>query len=169
MEYTFNMKYDLKAMTAMARGIRKALQQEHYRKSIIIGSLFVGIGGGILLTSGKFGYQQIIALVVLILWVLYMVFQDYIHGIWASIKMPSDMKKGTWTFREDGFFSTTEKGISGFDYDSIFAMIETEGYLILCFANNQGQVFDVAQLSEEDLAGLRKLLRKKTNLTLQNV
>ena len=169
MEYIIDMKYDHKTMTAMARVIRKALQQDRYKKSVIIGGLFVGMGGGILLSSQKFGYQQIIAAIVLVLWVLYMIFQDHLHGIWASVKMPADMKKGTWTFREDGFFSTTEKGISGFDYESVFAMIESGGYLVLCFANSQGQVFDIGQLNEEDRAGLRKLLRKKTNLTLQSV
>lgn len=169
MELTLDMRYDHKAMTAMARGIRKALQAEYYRKSTIIGSLFVGIGGGILLQSTHFGYQQIIALIVLVIWVLYMIFQDHVHGFWASYKMPAGMKKGTWTFRDDGFFSTTEMGISGFDYDSIYAIIECDGYLILCFANSQGQVFYLNQLSEESVASLRKLLRKKTNLTIQNV
>ena len=168
MEFSLEMRYGHKAMTTMAKGIRKALQAEYYRKSVIIGSLFIGIGAGILINSTRFGYQQIIAAIVLVLWALYMAFQDHIHGIWASLKMPKGMKKGTWTFRDDGFFSTTEMGISGFDYDSIYAMVECDGYLILCFANSQGQIFDLNQLKEEDAKGLKKLLRKKTNLTLQS-
>ena len=169
MEFTFDMRYDHKTMTVMAKSIRKALQEEAYRKSMIIGGLFAAAGALILLASDKFGYQQIIAAIVISVWVLYMLFQDHFHGFWASVKMPKDMKKGTWTFREDGFFSTTERGISGFDYESVFAIIESEGFLILCFANSQGQVFDLNQLSEEDTRNLRKLLRKKTNLTIQTV
>lgn len=169
MEFLLEMCYDHKTMTVMAKAIRKALQADYYRKSIIIGALFVGIGSGILLTSPRFGYQQILAVIVLVLWTLYMIFQDHAHGFWASLKMPKTMKKGTWTFREDGFFSTTESGISGFDYDSIYAMIECDGYLILCFANSQGQVFDLSKIKQGSPADLKKLLRKKTNLTLQSV
>ena len=169
MEFTFDMRYDLKTMTIMAKGIRKALQEDAHRKSILIGCLFAGAGAVILFTSGKTGYTQIIAGIAIVLWVLYMLFQDSIYGLLASMKMPKGMKKGKWTFREDGFFSTTEMGISGFDYDSVYAIIETQGYIILCFSNNQGQVFDLNQLSDEDMKNLRKLLRKKTELTIQTV
>lgn len=169
MEYQLEIRYDHKAMTTMAKGIRKALQEEYYRKSTIIGCLFIGVGAVILLTSPRFGFQQIIAVIALVLWALYMALQDQVHGILAKMKIPAGMKKGMWTFCEDGFFSTTEKGISGFDYDSIYAMIECDGYLILCFSDSKGQIFDLTQLTESDATGLRKLLRKKTSITIQKV
>ena len=41
MELTFEMNYDQKAMTAMARAVRKGLQEEQDKKSKIIGWVFV--------------------------------------------------------------------------------------------------------------------------------
>lgn len=168
MEFQIEMKYDLNAMTAMSKGIRKALRKEYHQKNTIISCLFAGGSVGILLTSPFFGFQQIITVIALALWVLCVVFQDHVHGIWVRMKRPSNMKKCTWTFREDGF-SAPQRVISEFDYDSIYAMIECDGYLILCFLGSIEQEFDLKHMTDVSAADLCIFLQKKTGLTIQKV
>ena len=67
MEFTFEMNYNQKSMTAMAKAIRKGLQEEQDKKSKIIGWIFVALAAVVLLFSGKTGWMQIIGGILVVL------------------------------------------------------------------------------------------------------
>jgi len=98
----------------------------------------------------------------------YLVFSDTINAIAALWKLPSKLRKGIWLFREDGYFSNTEAGESDYSYENIFAIIESPDYIFLVFYNKQAQILDINTIKGGTLQEFRKLLRRKTNLTIQN-
>ena len=102
MEFTFEMNYDRKAMTAMAHAIRVGLQEEQDKKSKIIGWVFVALTVLILLFSESFGWMQIAAGIIIAGFAGYLVFQDQVNGYLAMKKLPAKMRTGKWLFREDG-------------------------------------------------------------------
>ena len=169
MEFTFEMEYTPHILTTMQRAIRLTLQEERDKKSKVIAVFFIVAAIFIMVTAQKFGYRQILAGIVIALFIVYLLFQDQISGFMAGSKIPKNMKKVTWTFRDDGFFSTSEAGNSGFDYETIFAMIETENCMVLCFADSQAQIIDMRGIQGGSVQDFRRLLRKKTNLTLQTL
>lgn len=169
MEFIFDMEYTQHIMTTLQKAVRVALQEDRDKKSKGIAFLFLIAAVFILVTVKKFDYRHILASIVIVLFVLYLIFQDQVAGFWAGSKIPKTMRKVTWTFREDGFFNTSEQGISAFDYETIFAMIEIENCMVLCFANSQAQIIDMRSIQGGDIRDFRRLLRKKTNLTIQTV
>lgn len=167
MEFTFEMNYDLKAMTAMAKAIRVGLQEEQAKKSNLIGWIFVALTLLILLFSEKFGWVQILACVLVACFAAYLIWQDKVNGYLAMKKLPAKMRTGKWLFREDGYFSDTEAGESDYSYKNIFMMVESQGYMILVFHEGRAHIIDLATIQGGTAADFRKLLRRQTSLTIQ--
>ena len=167
MELTFEMNYNQKAMTAMAKALRKGLQEEQDRKSRIIGWIFVVLTVFIVLLSEKLGWMQITALVLITGFAGYLIWQDAINGFLALKKLPKKMHTGKWLFREDGYFSDTEAGESDYSYENIFMMVESQGYMILVFHEGTAHIIDMSTIQGGNADDFRRLLRKKTSLTIQ--
>ena len=167
MEFTFEMNYNQKAMTAMARAIRKGLQEEQDKKSKIIGWGFVALTVLILLFSEKFGWMQIAASVIIVGFAAYLIWQDQVNGYLAMKKLPEKMRTGKWLFREDGYFSDSEAGESDYSYENIFMMVESRGYMILVFHEGKAQIIDLSTIQGGTAADFRRLLRRQTSLSIQ--
>lgn len=167
MEFTFDLNYNQKAMTVMARAIRAGLQEEQDKKSKIIGWIFVALTVLILLFSEQFGWMQIAACVIIAGFSAYLIWQDQVNGYLAMKKLPEKMRTGKWLFREDGYFSDTEAGESDYSYEKIFIMVESEGYMILVFHEGTAHVIDMSTMQGGTADDFRRLLRKKTSLTIQ--
>lgn len=167
MELTFEMCYDQKAMTAMTKAMRKGLQEEQNKRSMIIGWFFIVLTALIVLFSGKFGWMQIAALVLILGFAAYLVWQDHVNGYLALKKLPQNMRNGKWLFREDGYFSDTQAGESDYSYESIFLMVESQGYMILVFHDGKAHIIDLSTIQGGTADDFRRLLRKKTSLTIQ--
>ena len=167
MEFTFKMNYSQKAMTVMARAIRKGLQEEQDKRSKIIGWVFVALVILILLCSGITGWMKILAAFLITCFAAYLIWPDQINGFLAMKKLPAKMREGSWLFREDGYFSNSEAGESDFSYSNIFMMIESQGYMFLVFHDGKAQIIDLSTIQGGTPADFRRLLRRKTELTIQ--
>jgi hypothetical protein len=167
MEFTFDLNYDQKAMTVMAKAMRKGLQEEQDKRSKIIGWVFIALTVLILLTSKTFGWMQIAACILIAGFAAYLIWQDHVHGWLALRKLPEKMRKGRWLFREDGYFSDTEAGESDYSYHNIFLMVESQGYMMLVFHEGTAHVIDMSTIQGGTAAEFRKLLRRQTSLTIQ--
>lgn len=167
MEFTFDLNYDQKAMTIMAQAMRKGLQEEQDKRSKIIGWVFIALTVLILLTSKTFGWMQIAACILIAGFAAYLIWQDQVNGWLALRKLPEKMRKGRWLFREDGYFSDTEAGESDYSYNNIFLMVESQGYMMLVFHEATAHIIDMSTIQGGTAAEFRKLLRRQTNLTIQ--
>ena len=169
MEFTFDLNYDFKAMTAMARAIRVGLQEEQNKKSKIIGWGFVALTVLILLFSSTFGWMQIAASIIIALFAAYLIWQDQVNAYFAMKKLPEKMRTGRWLFRDDGYFSDTEAGESDYSYKNIFMMVESQGYMILVFHEGRAHIIDLSTIQGGTAQDFRRLLRRETSLTIQEV
>ena len=169
MEFTFDLNYDLKAMTAMAKAIRVGLQEEQNKKSKIIGWGFVALTILILLMSSTFGWMQIAASIIIALFAAYLIWQDQVNAYFAMKKLPEKMRTGRWLFRDDGYFSDTEAGESDYSYKNIFMMVESQSYMILVFHEGRAHIIDMSTIQGGTAQDFRRLLRRETSLTIQEV
>ena len=167
MELKFKLNYDLKAMTVMARAIRKGLQEEQNKKSKIIGWVFVALTLLILLFAETFGWMQIAALIFIAGFAAYLIWPDQVNGYLALRKLAAGMRSGEWLFRDDGYFSNTEAGESDYSYKNIFMMVESQGYMILVFHEGNAHIIDMSTVAGGTAEDFRRLLRRETSLTIQ--
>lgn len=169
MEFTLEMNYTQKSMTAMARALRVGLQEEQDKKSKIIGWGFIALSVFILVFSGKFGWMQILGAVIVALFAAYLIWQDNVNAYLALKRLPEKMRTGQWLFREDGYYMNTEAGESDFLYKNIFAMVESDGFIFLVFHEGRAQILDLSTVQGGTADDFRRHLRKMTSLTLQKV
>lgn len=169
MDLTFTLNYDRKALTAMAKALRTGLQAEQNKKSLIFGWVVVALTAMILLFSGKAGVVQAIGWLVVVLFSAYLIWQDQVNGTLAMWKLPKKMRQGQWLFREDGYFSNTEAGESDYSYKNIFAILETQGYMLLIFFEGQAHIVELSTIQGGTAEDFRRLLRRQTGLTIQTV
>jgi len=167
MEFTFEMNYNQKAMTAMARAMRVGLQEDQDKKSRLIGWIFVALAVLILLFSGKFGWMQIVGGILVVCFAAYLIWQDHINAYAALKRLPAKMRTGQWLFREDGYYSNTEAGECDFSYENIFAIVESDGYIFLVFHEGRAQILDISTIQGGTADDFRRLLRRMTSLTIQ--
>lgn len=169
MELTFTLNYNHKALTAMARALRSGLQAERDKKSMILGWGLVALTVLILLFSGKTGWIQIVGWLVVALFSAYLYWQDQVNAALALWKLPPKMRTGQWLFRDDGYYSNTEAGESDYSYKNIFAILETQGYMILVFFEGQAHIVELATIQGGTADDFRRLLRRETSLSIQEV
>ncbi len=169
MEFRFDMNYDRKALTAMARALRVGLQAEQNKKSLRLGWGLVALTVLILVFSGKIGTVQIIGWILMTLFAAYLYWQDQFNGWLALLKLPKKLRKGEWLFREEGYYSNTEAGESDYLYKNIFAMTETDGYLILVFFERRAHIVELSTVQGGTAEEFRRFLRRQTSLTIQEV
>lgn len=142
MQFTMETVYDQKAMTAMARGIRKVCRRKQNRRSHLWGAFAVVLACFLMISSGEFDIRMAVTLTAVIAILLIFAFQDHLNGYIARKRGIPGLNKSLVTFHELGYHSETPMGSSDFSYDTVKAVIRTGDYFVFAFGPSHGQVYD---------------------------
>lgn len=167
MEFTVQTNYDQKALAAMTKALRKTVRQKQSQRSRIAAIIVIILGVIFALSASTINLSFVLNLIAILIVAGALIWQDQISGYVARKRMLPGMLNSTTTFTEEGYHSVTALGESVFSYKNIFALAENENYFVLIFSNSHAQIYDKRGISGGDFQGLAKLLRKKTNLTIQ--
>lgn len=131
MEFTCHTTYDQKALTVMARAVRKTVRAERSRRVrlyawIIIGLLLVSLWMSWGNVSQTVPCCAVIAALLLINWK-----EDALNGYFAKRKALPGTDFADTTFYPDYYLVKTAAAESKWEYDKILALAETQDYLIL--------------------------------------
>ena len=151
MDFTVQTVYDQKAMTVMARALRKTLRRKHSRRSHIFGWIVVALGLLLSLPLGneKFSItvSSVITWLTVILVTVVLFKEDSINGYFARKRALPQLMSSTVVFTAEGYHSSTEVGSSDFRYDNIIALAEAGDYFVFLFSKSHAQVYDKNNLS----------------------
>lgn len=143
MEFTFDTVYDQKAVTAMARGLRKTIRKKHSRRSHIFGWLVIllillltlpldgGVEGRTMITWGA-GAMILVALL----------FEDKLNAWIARRRMMAGTDRASSIFTEEYYCSDTAAGTTQWRYDTIREIAEDKNYFVFVFDQRYAQVYD---------------------------
>ena len=169
MEITIKTQYDQKAMTALARGLRKTVRKKHSRRSNIFGWIVVVMAAILVLSAKEINGKVIFTGLAGLMIVLAFLFEDALNGMIAMKRGIPGLHSAVTTFREDGYHSKTEVGESDFPYAPIVAMAESKDYFLLLIGPSHGQVYDKRGFLSGTAEDFRRLLEEKTGKTFQKV
>lgn len=167
MEFIFETEYDYKALTIMAKALRKTIRKKRSRISHVLGwgiillSLLVSLPDGEEPFNINFNLVVTWAADLVILIVL--LFEDKINGYFAKKHMINGTDKARCVFREDGYSSITEAGTTEWKYSNIISVAETTDYFIFIFDKNHAQIYDKMTISGGDENGFRRFISEKTS------
>ncbi len=171
MEFTFDTVYDQKAMTAMARVLRKTIRAKHSRRSHLFGGLVVLLG---LWFSWPFGEEGVVisgrtvfTWVVLLLLLAALLWQDRLNGFLALKRTLPGLTRAHTVFASEHYRSITDVGSSEFPYTNILMLVETKEYFVLIFGKDHAQIYDKSSLSGGTSEEFRHFMEEKTGKTMQ--
>lgn len=172
MEFYFKTTYDQKALTAMAKGLRKTIRKKKSQRSHIFAWIVVALSillmlsreeGLVLNAKNLVTGAAIVAIVAATIW------EDVLNGFIAGKRMLRGTVQNTAVFGEDGYETTTQVGKSNWVYSTVLAVAETKDYFVLAFSANHAQVYDKSSLNGGTIEEFRTFISEKTEKVVQYI
>ena len=173
MEFVFETTYNQKALTTMAKGVRKTARKKRTKRSHIFGWIVIALALLLTLADIKDGIEftanRIITLVAALVIFIVLIFEDKINGYVARKRMLPGTEKSKATFTEEGFHSETEVGKTEWNYDRVLILAETKDYFIFVFSSSHAQVYDKNNLSGGTVDEFRKFICERTGKAMTTI
>ena len=169
MEFTCHTTYNQKALTAMARAVRKTVRAKrnrwmHRYARIIIGVLLVSLW----LSWGNVWQTALhcvaIAGMLLINWK-----EDAINGYFAKRKAMAGTEYSDTIFYPDYYLVKTAAAESKWQYDKILALAETGDYLVFVVGKDHALAMEKATLEGGSTREFFRFIEEKSGCSIQNV
>ena len=166
MEFTCHTAYSRKALTAMARAVRKTVRAKTSRwirlySWVIIGLLLISLW----LSWGKI-WQTAANCAVLAALLLASWKEDAINGYFAKRKALPGTDFSDTVFHPDNFLVKTAAAESRWQYDKILALADTDGYVIFVMAKNHAMGMEKANLEGGSTSEFCRFIDDKSGRTI---
>ena len=169
MEFVFETDYDRKAMTAMAKGLRKTVRKKRSRRSHIFGWIVIALGLLLSWPSEEVKASDVVTWIAIAVMLGALVFEDRLNGYFARKKMLPGTSHAKAIFTEDGYRSETQMGNTEWKYENITAMAEMQDYFVFLFSKNHAQVYDKRTLTGGTADEFRAFMQEKTGKAIEIV
>ena len=172
MEFLFETDYSRKALTAMAKAVRKTVRKKKSRRSHIFGWIVVIFALLLALPIGEdasFEARDIVTLAVSVILVLVLIFEDRLNGMIAGTRMLPGMKRNSAAFTEENYTTSNEMGKTEWYYDKIDALAESREYFVFVFGNNHAQVYAKSGISGGTVDDFCSFITEKTGKTVLKI
>ena len=169
MNFVFNTVYDMDALTAMARAVRKTSKGKYSKiRRIYIVTMIVLMILMVALTLllNKFNFKILMLTLAGLAILIAMKFEDRINAMLASKRVMKGAEKGVVTFGEDSYVSATEVGTTEFKYSVIEAIAKRGDYIVFVFTRRHAQVYDLRAMSNGTPKEFCKFIQEKTGLEI---
>lgn len=169
MRYTFETTYDQKALTAMAKCVRKTVRRKRSRRSHVLGWIVAALGILFPFIAGDDGL--VIDLKAVITWtaaavmVIALLFEDRLNAYVARRRMIKGSEKANAVFDTEAegiFVSETAVGKTEFPYTAVLAVAETQRYFVFMLSADHAQVYDKNTLAGGTADGFRGFIAERT-------
>ena len=166
MEFTFETCYNQKALTIMAKALRKTVRKKRSRRSHILGWIVMIMGAFLAVNSLRsgvvFNAKNIVTWLAILAIFIVFIWEDALNGYIAKKRMLKGTEKATSIFNEEGFASITEIGKSEWNYDKVMLVGDTKDYFVFVYSANHAQVYDKSSILGGTTAEFCKFIEEKT-------
>lgn len=166
MEFTFDTAYGQKAVTAMARTLRKTIRKKRSRRAHVFGWIVLFLAVLLVLPLGGRAFvlniRTVTTLAAALILLAALLCEDRINGYFARKRMLNGTERAASAFREDGYRSVTELGTTEWTYDKIALLAETSEYFVFVFGPNHAQLYDKRGMTGGTEEQFRAFMEEKT-------
>ena len=173
MEFTFDTVYDQKAVTSMARGLRKTIRRKRSRRAHIFGWILIVLT--LLLILPRNGEPLVIDGRTVITWatglfvLIALLFEDKLNAWFARRRMMAGTNHAVSTFTQDSYCSETAAGKTEWRYENIQQIAEDKNYFIFIFDQRYAQVYDKRTLTGGNEEEFRRFIAERTGQEIQRI
>lgn len=170
MEFTFETHYDAKALTLMAKALRKTVRKKRSRRTHLFGWVVIVLGLLLVLSKGGvFDFATVITLVATMIVLLALLFEDRLNGYVAKARLLPGTENAVTVFSESGFTSTTDVGNTQWNYDKIMMIVETDDFFVFLYSQNHAQLYDKRHLQGGTAEAFRRFMEAATGKQIQKL
>ncbi|MBQ2829685.1 MAG: YcxB family protein [Oscillospiraceae bacterium] len=167
MRYTFETTYDQKALTAMAKCVRKTVRRKRSRRSHVLGWIVAALGILFPFIANEDGidFKKIVTWTAAAVMVLALLFEDRLNAYVAKRRMIKGSEKANAVFdteAEGTFVSETAVGKTEFPYTAVLAVAETQRYFVFMLSTDHAQVYDKNTLAGGTADAFREFIAERT-------
>ena len=172
MEFAFETVYNQKALTAMAKAVRKTARAKRSKSSHIIGVVVIVLGvwlvAGDILNS-SFDFKTFVTLIAVVALLVVLPFEDSLNAFIAGKRMIKGSEKANIVFKDENYISATDVGTTEFSYSIIQAVADTGDYIIFVLNQNHAQAYDVSSPVNGTKEQFLDFIEQKTGKKVQRV
>ena len=169
MEFTCHTTYNQKALTAMARSIRKTVRAKRSRIIRLYAWVIIGLLLASLWLSWGNVWQTVLHCVVIASLLLIHRKEDAINGYFAKRKALPGTDFADTIFYSDHYLVKTAAAESKWQYDKILALAETEDYFLFVMGKNHALAIEKATLEGGSIPEFCRFIEEKSGRKLQNI
>ena len=173
MEFTFETSYNQKALTTMAKALRKTVRKKRSRRSHILGWIVMIMGALLAVNSLRsgvvFNAKNIVTWLAILAIFIVFIWEDALNGYIAKKRMLKGTEKATSIFTEEGFASITEIGKTEWNYDKVMQIAETKDYFVFIYSANHAQVYDKSSISGGSVEEFETFIEEKTGKKIMKI
>ena len=173
MEFTFDTVYDQKAVTSMARGLRKTIRRKRSRRAHIFGWILIVLT--LLLILPRNGEPLVIDGRTVITWatglfvLIALLFEDKLNAWFARRRMMAGTNHAVSTFTQDSYCSESAAGKTEWRYENIQQIAEDKNYFTFIFDQRYAQVYDKRTLTGGNEEEFRRFIAERTGQEIQRI
>ncbi|MGI5962570.1 MAG: YcxB family protein [Lawsonibacter sp.] len=169
MEFTCRTIYSSKALTAMARALRKTTRAQVARRIRFFSWLVVAVCSlSIYISWGHtwrvVGNSAVVLLLLLLNWK-----EDALNGYFAKRKAMPGMESSYMVFSPDDFQVQISGAVTRWEYSRVLALAETEQYIVLAVGKNHAIALEKRGLEGGSIERFRHFLQEKTGKPVQDI
>lgn len=173
MEFRNETTYNQKAVTAMAKALRKTIRKKRSKRSHIFGWIVVILALLLSFVPGEEGFQitfkTIVTWMVTVILFLVLICEDWLNGYIARRRLLPGTEKVTARFDEEGYYSESEFGKSEWKYEKIQRIAELKGYFVFIFNMSHAQVYSKKRLTGGSVEEFRGFIEAKTGKSVEQI
>ena len=169
MEFTCHTAYNLKALTAAARALRRTLRAKKSRVSRLYAWIISGLLALSLWLSWGEVWKSVINGAVLAALLLIQWKEDAVNGYFAKRRAMPGTDAADTAFYPDCFVVKTAASESKWQYDRILALAESGGYLIFVMGKNHAMPVEKAALQGGDISEFRHFIEEKSGQQIRKI
>lgn len=172
MNFAFNTVYDMDALTAMARAVRKTTHKKRSKRSHILGLIVIALAVLFVVISvmaDKFTFNTFITAIAGTVMLMALIFEDRLNAFIASKRMIKGSEKGVVTFNDDNYVSATEVGTTEFKYNIIEAVAKRGDYIVFVLSRRHAQVYDLTAMTNGTPKDFCRFIEGKTGHKIQRI
>ena len=169
MEFSCKTIHNQKALTAMARAVRKTIRAKSARRTQIFAWVIIALSLlSIYISWGKPWHVAanlfVIVALLLINWK-----QDALNGYCAKRRALPGVECADMVFYPDCYEVQISGAVTRWQYEKILAIAETKGYILFVMGRNHAQALDKAGLTGGTVEEFRKFLASTTGKQIQPI
>ncbi len=173
MEFRIETTYNQKAVSEMAKVLRRTVRKKKSKRSHIWGIIVVVLGLLLTFLPGEEGFQvtfrTVLTWIVLLVILAVLIWEDKINGYIARKRMLAGTEKTVTFFHEEGYSSESDIGTSQWKYDKFDVLAETDEYFVFVFSQSHAQMHAKSGIIGGTVDEFREFIAEKTGKEIRRV